>query len=129
MRVLALLALTATISSCDAPGTAGPAPVASVTVMPPGLDLTVGQTASLTASPRDGGGKPLPGRVVVWPSAEPAVATVSATGLVTAVSAGTATVTATSEGQSGSATITVTPVPVASVSVTPGSLGLTVGQT
>jgi len=85
-----------------------PVPVASVSVTPPSLGLTVGQTGQLTATPRDAAGNPLTGRVVTWASDNAAVATVSATGLVTAVSAGTATLTATSEGQSGTAMVTVT---------------------
>jgi len=50
----------------------------------------------------------LTGRVVGWASSNPAIATVSATGLVTGVAAGAATITATSEGKSGTAAITVT---------------------
>src|SRR3989449_5723764 len=96
-------------------------PVASVSVAPTSLSLTVGQTGQLTATPRDASGNPLSGRVVTWTSSSAAVATVNSTGLVTALGAGTATLTATSEGKSGTAAITVTqpPVPVASVSVTP----------
>src|SRR5207244_4297075 len=57
------------------------------------------------------------------------VATVNGSGLVTAVVAGSATITATSEGQSGTAAITVVHVPVASVTVTPASTSVSVGQT
>src|SRR5713101_2433016 len=106
-------------------------PVASVGVSPTSLNLTVGQTGQLTATPRDASGNPLTGRVVTWTSSNAAIAIVSTTGLVTAQGAGTATITATSEGQSGTAAITVTQpaVPVASVSVTPAILNLSVGQT
>jgi len=57
------------------------------------------------------------------------VATVDATGLVTAVSAGAATITATSEGKTGSTAITVTLVPVANVAVSPISASLMAGTT
>jgi hypothetical protein len=45
---------------------------------------------------------------VTWSSTATAVATVSASGLITAVAAGTAIIEATSEGQSGAAVITIT---------------------
>jgi len=83
-------------------------PVATVDVTPASLSLTVAQTGQLTATPRDSSGAPLTGRVVSWASSNTVVATVNASGLVTAKAAGSATITATSEGQSGSATVTVT---------------------
>jgi hypothetical protein len=64
---------------------------------------------------------------VTWSSGTPAVATVSATGVVTAVAAGSAAITATVEGVAGTAAVTVTPVPVATVSVTPGSSEIFLG--
>ncbi len=104
-------------------------PVASVTVSPAAATVLVGQTVQLTATPKDANGSPLTGRVVTWASSAPAVATVSASGLVTSVAAGSATLTATSEGKNGTATITVTVVPVASVSVSPAAPSLQVGGT
>ena len=83
-------------------------PVATVAVSPATASLSTGQTVQLTATPKDASGNPLSGRVVTWATSAPAVATVSASGLVTGVGAGTATITATSEGKSGSSAITVT---------------------
>jgi len=83
----------------------------------------------LTATPKDASGNPLSGRVVTWATSNAALATVSGSGLVTGVAAGSVTITATSEGQQGTATITVTTVPVASVTVAPASANLPVGQT
>lgn len=81
-------------------------PVAAVTVTPPTSTVTVGEASvQLTATPRDGAGNPLANRPVQWSSSAPTVATVSALGAVTAVSAGTAVITATSEGVSGTATV------------------------
>src|SRR6266550_4275681 len=77
--------------------------------------VQVGQTAQLTATPRDASGNPLTGRVITWQSSNGAVASVNGSGLVTAVATGSATITATSEGQSGTAVVTVSNVPVASV--------------
>jgi uncharacterized protein YjdB len=105
-------------------------PVASVTVAPATAALQSGQTAQLTATPKDANGNPLSGRVVTWSSNNTSVATVNGSGLVTAGAAsGSATITATSEGQSGTASVSVTFVPVASVTVAPASASVQAGQT
>jgi len=87
--------------------TASAAPVASVEVTPGSVNLAVGGTVQLTATPKDAAGQPLSGRAITWGSDATGVATVSGSGLVTGVGAGLATVTATSEGRSGSASVTV----------------------
>src|SRR5207253_2546391 len=92
---------TVTVAGCVAP-------VAAVTVSPAAPTVQVGQTAQLTATPKDANGTPLSGRAVTWASNNTAVAMVNGSGLVTAVGTGAATITATSEGQSGTAAITVT---------------------
>src|SRR2546426_1091078 len=84
------------------------APVASVTVSPASAGVTVGGTTQLTVTLKDASGNPLTGRVVTWVSSAPTVATVTGTGLVSGVTAGSATITATSGGKSGSAGVTVT---------------------
>ena len=104
-------------------------PVTSVDVSPATLNLQVNGSAQLTATPRDASGAPLTGRAIAWASSAPGIASVSATGLVTGVAVGTATITATSEGKSGTATVTVANTPVASVTVTPSSAAIVVGQT
>lgn len=86
---------------------APPAPVASVTVSPASGDLEVGKTLQLEATLKDADGAVLEGRTIEWTSSNPAVATVSATGLVKAVASGTAVIRASSEGKSAEATITV----------------------
>jgi len=104
-------------------------PVATVTVAPATADLVVGGTAQLSATAKDAAGNILSGRVVTWSSTATGVATVSASGLVTAVGAGSATITATSEGKSGSSAVTVIMVPVASVTVAPATKLLRIGST
>src|SRR5207245_2191320 len=104
-------------------------PVASVTVSPAAPSVQVRQTVQLAATPKDAGGAALTGRVVTWASNNTGVATVNGTGLVTGVAAGSATITATSEGTNGTAALTVSVVPVASVTVTPETGGIQVGQT
>src|SRR5690242_18562468 len=86
-------------------------PVATVTVSPASASVLAGQTVQLAATTRDASGNVLTGRSIVWTSSNGPVATVSGSGLVTGVTAGSATITATSEGQSGSAAMTVTSPP------------------
>ena len=89
---------------------AGPPPaasVATVVVEPTTLQLTVGQSAPLTATARDNAGITLAGRTVAWTTSSATVATVANTGTVTAVSAGTATITATVEGKTATAAVVV----------------------
>ncbi|OLC29732.1 MAG: hypothetical protein AUH31_06195 [Armatimonadetes bacterium 13_1_40CM_64_14] len=104
-------------------------PVASVSVSPATVSLSVGGTQQLTATPKDSAGSALGGRAVTWLSSAPSVATVSGSGAVRGVAPGSATITATSEGKTGSATVTVTAVPVATVTVSPAALGILVGGT
>src|SRR3989442_13207909 len=88
-----------------------------------------GQTLQLTATIKDSAGNVLSGRAVTWTSSDASVATVSSSGLVGAVAAGSVTITATSEGRSGTAAIVVANTPVASVVVSPASAGVLVGGT
>src|SRR6266566_3302024 len=111
--------------------TVGPLPVASVTVSPASASVPVGQAVQLTATPKDASGNPLTGRTVTWTSSNTSAGTVNGSGLVTCVVAGSTTITATSEGKSGTSAVTVTaaPVPVASVTVSPATASVFVGQT
>jgi len=84
-----------------------PTPIASVTLSHTAGTIQVTGTFQLSAVPRSAAGAALSGRTVSWISGAPTVASVSADGLVTGVSGGTASITATSEGQSASAMITV----------------------
>jgi uncharacterized protein YjdB len=103
--------------------------VASVAVTPGTASLTPGQTVQLTATAYDANGNALTGRAVTWSSSPAAVATVSGTGLATAVAVGTAKLTATIGGQSGSSSITVGQPVVAAVAVSPTSASINVGGT
>src|ERR1041384_3782081 len=105
------------------------APVASVSVTPAAATLLVGQNVPFVATPKDASGNALAGRVITWSTSDASLATVSASGVVTAQAAGSVTITATSEGQSGSSSITVSNVPIATVAVSPSSATLYVGAT
>lgn len=87
-----------------------PPPVATVTVSAASLSLSIGVTQQLSAVTADAAGNVLTGRTIAWTTSNLAVATVSATGLVTAVGAGSATLSATSEGKVGTSAISVTSV-------------------
>lgn len=89
----------------DATVTAGA--VATVAVTPASSSLSVAQTVQLSATAKDQWGNVATGRTVSWSSSNSAVASVTTTGLVTAVGTGSATITATVEGKSGSATVSV----------------------
>ena len=97
--------------------------VASVTVTAAANFVLAAQTSQLTATPKDAGNNTLTNRVVTWSSSTPAVATVSASGLVTAVANGTSTISATSEGKVGTILFTVVP-PIGSIAVSSTSNGL-----
>lgn len=109
----------------------GPPEVASVAIAPASTRLPVGETFGFQATPRDAEGRPVPDRGVQWVSSDPAVARVSGSGVVTALSAGTARIGATSDGRTATATVTVTAPPpppprVASVAVQPANASLDV---
>lgn len=126
----ATITATSEGQSATASVTVAVVPVATVTVSPATSSLAVGDTVRFTATTKDSAGNVLTGRSVTWSSNAPAVATVSASGVVTAIAAGSATVTAASEGKSGSASITVTvPAPVASVTIAPATKTLRIGTT
>ena len=85
------------------------ATVTSVQVAPAALQLVEGTTGVLVATARDAQGNLVPGATFTWSSQASNVATVSGTGTVTAVVAGSTIVSATSGGVQGAATVTVTP--------------------
>jgi uncharacterized protein YjdB len=103
-------------------------PITSVTVTPTTPNMFPGDQLTLTATARDGAGNVITGRPTTWNSSNTAVATVNATGQVTAITTGAATITATVDGVSGSATVTINATPVASVTLAPASTSLFVGQ-
>ena len=124
--------VTATIDGVPASATISvtQVPVATVTVTPTVVTTFVGQTVALTATTRDASNNVLTGRVVTWTTSAAGTASVSSSGSVTGVAAGTATVSATSEGQTGAATITVNAAPVVStITITPSSANVIVGAT
>ncbi|MBL8982384.1 MAG: Ig-like domain-containing protein [Gemmatimonadetes bacterium] len=111
--VTAIAAGTATVTATSE-GKSGSAtitvlrPVGSVTLDRATATLVPAQTLQLAATPKADNGDSLTGRTLAWSSSTVAVATVNATGLVTAVTPGSSTITVTAEGKSATAAITVT---------------------
>jgi uncharacterized protein YjdB len=99
--------------------TVNPTPVATVRLSTTHRSMFVGELAQLTADPLDADGRVLANRPVEWSTSDPAIATVTQGGLVTALGVGGAIITASAEGKSAVASITVSAVPVASVVITP----------
>jgi Tol biopolymer transport system component len=83
------------------------APVSSVTLTPATATVLGSETAQLGVAVKNAASARLFGRPVTWSSADQSIATVSATGIVTGLVAGTTTIAATVEGKSGSASVTV----------------------
>ncbi|MGQ0650070.1 MAG: Ig-like domain-containing protein [Gemmatimonadaceae bacterium] len=109
------------------------AAVARVVLAPTSLLLQAGTTSQLVASALDSAGVVLAGKVFTFTSSNTSVATVSVTGLVAGVAAGSATITAATEGKQASASITVNPAgtgpgPIARVTLSPSLLSLPVSR-
>jgi DNA/RNA endonuclease G (NUC1) len=86
--------------------------VASVTIAPASTSIPVGGSTTLVATAFDIASAPIGGTTFSWTSNLPAVASVSATGVVTAVAPGNAVISATaSNGVFGTAAIQVTTPP------------------
>ncbi|MCC6316494.1 MAG: Ig domain-containing protein [Gemmatimonadaceae bacterium] len=114
---------TATITVIDVP-------VSSVTIAPVGAQIMrLGNFLQATATTRDASNNVLQGRTVTWTASNPAVATVTQSGLITAIALGSTTITAESEGRTASMPVTVTEVPPKSVTLTPDTVSLGTGTT
>lgn len=117
------LALAAVVTACGG-GVDVPTPpvaktpvVTTVTIAFGQSELEIGSSLPVTLDVRDQSGVALNGRTATWTSSAPGVASVNASGTVTAVAAGTATITATVEGKSGSTPILVIVPRVLTVSI------------
>jgi hypothetical protein len=100
-----------TLSSCGGDGNGGTGPSTptptTLQLAPTTVTLTyIGATASMTSKILDQNGSPLTG-AVAWTSDDPAVASVSTTGVITAAGNGTTTVRAASGSLSASVAVTV----------------------
>jgi uncharacterized protein YjdB len=103
--------------------------VSSIVISLPQGTLTVGNQTQATATPKDAGGTTLTGVAITFGTSNPAVASVTSNGLVTAIAPGTVNISATSGVITASASLTVNAalVPVASVTVSPAAGTVTIG--
>ncbi len=91
-------------AGCKTSGTA----VAQVVVTPAAPSITtVGGTANLSAQPKDAANANVTGKTATWLSLNPGIATVDASGLVTAVASGQTTIGAIVDGVAGFAPLQV----------------------
>ena len=125
---------TATITAASG-GISGTASVTvaqaldSVTVSPTEATIAaLGDTVRLAAQVFDANGHAVAGAEFSWEASDVSVATVSASGLVTAAGNGTATITATAGSASGSAAVAVAQ-EVSAVAVTPAADTVVAGGT
>jgi DNA/RNA endonuclease G (NUC1) len=101
---------TSTFGACNGAGGPPPNPVASVTVAPATASITQGATQAFTATALDASQQPVAGVTFTWSSSAPAIATVSATGVATAVAPGDVIITATAPNAvAGSASLHIDP--------------------
>lgn len=127
-RAASLAAVVALMTACGGGEAAAPRVVSSVDVSPASVTVQPAQSTGLTATAREADGTAITGRSVVWSSSNPAVATVSATGVVTGVTDGVTSVSATVGSVSGSAAVVVRST-VATVGITPTTATVTMGRT
>ena len=134
VRLFTVLAAAALAKGCgdgDSPIAPPPDPPrpTTVSVSPATDELTaLGATVQLSAEVRDQNATVMAGATVIWTSSAISVATVDASGLVTAAGNGTATITASAGSVSGSAVVTVTQ-SVESVVVSPSEETIALGNT
>jgi uncharacterized protein YjdB len=125
-----LAALVALSSwSCSSTEPSATTPVADIVVNPPTSTLALNAQLPLQALVRNEAGELVPDASVTWTVENPAIATVSAAGVVTAVALGTTQVAASARGKSGIASITVAKTPVASVDLRPDRVSTSIGTT
>lgn len=103
--------------------------VTSMAVSPVSATMIVGDRLTLTAAVGSTGPTPAGGWNVAWVSSAPSIATVSATGVVTAVASGTTTIRASAGQRFFDATITVVAGPsVTGIALAPTTLYLAPGE-
>jgi hypothetical protein len=116
-RLVVVLLLASGCGSGEPTGATG---IASVSLSGSGANtIAVGATTSYTASARDRNGALVSGATFNWSSSAPGIASVSSTGVVIGIAAGSSTISASTGGITGSAVIIVVP------DETPVSIALT----
>ena len=107
----------------------GPAPVARVVATVPDSSLLEGQVVQATATAYDASNRAITGVTVAWQSSNPAIATVTSSGRVTMLVAGSVNIVALSGGKTGVIPITVSSRAPTSVAITPAAPSVMVNGT
>src|SRR5438309_5185705 len=129
-RAASAAVATAFLLSCGGGEATAPRPVlTTLTVSFPNPTITVGQSANASASALDQFGTAIATGTVTWTTGSSAIASVSASGVVTGVAAGQTEVIANAGGKEARAPVNVIPVPVVIVTVTPTTATVGVGGT
>ncbi len=103
-------------------------PVTSVVVSPLQVTMQEGQTRQLSVVVTDSTGREVTDRPIEWITTDPTKATVSNTGLITAIASGTLTIGASSEGRVGQTSVLIQQTPVDTI-VAVTSFSVARGQT
>lgn len=106
-RYAVVAASACALLSCGGGNEPTPPVLTTVSVSLSASTISVGQTATATASGSDQKGAAISVGTVTWTSGSTSIATISSSGVVTAVAPGQTTIIATSGGKQGSASITV----------------------
>ncbi len=137
LKILILALCTIWVTGCGSDSISGDvgtpttqASLALIQVNPVGKAIAKGTTQQLTATGvfTNGVSQSLT-NTTTWTSSNPAIATVSNTGLVTGVAAGEVNLIATTSGINGTAPLTVTAASLSSISVTPPTATVAQGTT
>ena len=113
-RAALALGFIALVAGCDAMVAAPPtAQVAAIRIAPSSINVTVGADSQLVAVVTDAAGTVLSGQDVRWNTMDGSVLSVSQTGVVHAISMGTAGVSAVTGTHLAMTTVTVIPAPPA----------------
>lgn len=116
-RAIGRTAIFATANGVSGAATVDVVPaVATVGVRPSTSTIVTTATLAFVVTAFDSAGHPLDGRPVLWLTSDSAVATVAATGLVTAHAPGRATITARIEGRESTAVLDVATLAPTSIS-------------
>ncbi|MCU0633887.1 MAG: Ig-like domain-containing protein, partial [Gemmatimonadaceae bacterium] len=103
--------------------------VAAIELTAPSREVRSGSTVAVAARLLDAQGAVITSRAISWSSSAPAVATVSSTGVVSAIAPGVARIAASAFGTSATIALTVLPRDVARVQVLPAALSVRLGST
>jgi hypothetical protein len=126
-RIAAAAALMLSVTACT-DGVTSPriAPVATLTIAPSIMELSVGDTIKLAATALDGNQRVITGRRITWKSSDAFIASVDTAGTVVARNGGEVRITAAIEGREAQRDFVVAH-PPAYLELNPSSAALPVG--